>query len=243
MKTILHLRRRMRTRASAPFDVNCSSDCGDDLAGKTPGRRKHHAPVSIGIALLMLPFCFQIAMRAQSLWHDDSGRSMYADKRAGSVGDILTIVVSEISSANKNNATTTEKNSSWTAAIASFLYPGFVQYKGSTPAVQYNSDLKHNGTGAINNSETIVAEVAVKVKDVLPNHNLIVEGQRETSFAGEHQTIILRGIVRPEDISPTNTISSCNVADATIQIVGKGVVTDSTRKGWFTRILDKIIPF
>ena len=243
MKTIVHLRRLTRTQASASFDVNRSSDCGGDLAGKASRRSKHHAPLSIGIALLMLPFCFQIAMRAQSLWNDDLGRSMYADKRAGSVGDILTIVVSEISSANKNNATTTEKNSSWTAAIASFLYPGFVQYKGSTPAVQYNSDLKHNGTGAINNSETIVAQVAVKVMDVLPNRNLVVEGRRETSFAGEHQTIVLHGIVRPEDISPTNTISSCNIADASIQIVGKGAVTDSTSKGWFTRILDKVNPF
>jgi flagellar L-ring protein precursor FlgH len=85
--------------------------------------------------------------------------------------------------------------------------------------------------------------VTVKVMDVLPNHNLVVEGKRETSFAGEHQSIFLHGIVRPEDISPTNTISSCDVAEATIQIVGKGAVTDSTKKGWFTRILDKVNPF
>ncbi|MGA2247860.1 MAG: flagellar basal body L-ring protein FlgH [Verrucomicrobiota bacterium] len=194
------------------------------------------------LALLALPLCFHGAVWAQSLWHDDS-RSLIADKRASGVGDILTIVVSEISSANKNNQTTTEKTSSWTAAVASFLYPGFLQYKGSAPAVQYNSDLKHAGTGAINNSETIVAQVTVKVMDVLPNHNLVIEGKRETSFAGEHQSIVLHGIIRPEDISSTNTISSCDIADATIQIVGKGTVTDSTSKGWFTRILDKVNPF
>jgi flagellar L-ring protein precursor FlgH len=194
------------------------------------------------LALLALPACFYSAACAQSLWHDDT-RPMFCDKRAAAVGDILTIIVSEISSAAKNNATTTEKSSSWTAAVSSFLFPGFLSYKGSMPAVQYNSDLKHAGTGAINNSETIVAQVAVKVMDVLPNRNLVVEGRRETSFGGEHQTIVLQGIVRPEDISSTNTISSCNVADATIQIVGKGAVTDSTRKGWFTRILDKVIPF
>ena len=195
------------------------------------------------IALLALPCCFENPTPAQSLWQEDLSRPMFADKRATGVGDILTIIVSEISSANKNNETKTEKNSSWTAAVASFLYPGFLQYKGSTPAVSYNSDLKHDGTGAINNSETIVAQVAVKVMDVLPNHNYVVEGRRETSFGGEHQTIVLHGIVRPEDISQTNTISSCNVADASIQIVGKGTVTDSQNKGWFTRILDKVIPF
>ena len=180
---------------------------------------------------------------AQSLWQDDISRPMFADKRAAGVGDILTIVVQETSSANKNNETKTEKNSSWTAAIASFLYPGFVQYKGSAPAVQYNSDLKHDGTGAINNSQTIVAQVAVKIMEVLPNHNFMIEGKRETSFSGEHQTIVLHGTIRPEDITAADTVMSYNVADACIQIVGKGTVTDTQNKGWFTRILDKVIPF
>jgi len=180
---------------------------------------------------------------AQSLWHDDASKPMFADKRATGVGDILTIVVQENSSANKNNQTQTEKQSSWVAAISSFLFPGFAQFKGSTPAINYSSDLKHNGTGVINNSEAIVAQVAVKVVDVLPNNTMVVEGKRDTSFAGEHQSIILRGVVRAEDVTANNTVLSCNVADATIQIVGSGRVTDSTKKGWFTIILDKVNPF
>jgi flagellar L-ring protein precursor FlgH len=195
------------------------------------------------ITILASPLQPNPEAQAQSLWVDGTSRPMFEDRRANSVGDILTVTVSEISSANKNNETKTEKNSSWTAAISSFFYPNFLNYKGSMPAVQYNSDLKHDGNGAINNSETIVAQVAVKVMDVLPNRNLVIEGRRETSFAGERQTIVLHGIVRPEDISPTNSIQSCNIADATIQIVGRGTVSDVTRKGWFTQIVDKLIPF
>jgi flagellar L-ring protein precursor FlgH len=195
------------------------------------------------IALLALPCCFQTGVQAQSLWHDDVARPMLADKRGATVGDILTIVVQENTTASKNNETKTEKNSGLTAAVSTFLYPGFLQYKGSMPAVQYNSDLKHDGSGAINNSETIVAHVAVKVMDVLPNHNMVIEGRRETSFSSEHQVIVLRGIVRPEDVQSDNTVLSYNVADATISIVGKGTVTDSQRKGWFTQIWDKVNPF
>jgi flagellar L-ring protein precursor FlgH len=195
------------------------------------------------LLLLALPLGLPSLARAQSLWHDDVSRSLIADRRAAGVGDILTVAVSEVSSANKNNETKTEKNSSWTAAVTSFLYPGFLQYKGTTPAVAYNSDLKHDGSGAINNSEQIVAQLTVKIVDVLPNNNFVIEGKRDTSFAGEHQTMFLHGIVRPEDISPTNTISSCDVADATIRIEGKGTVSDSQNKGWFTRVLDKVIPF
>jgi flagellar L-ring protein precursor FlgH len=197
----------------------------------------------------MLPLIFAASLAspllvsAQSLWHDDVAKPMFADKRANSVGDILTIVVQESSSANKNDETKTEKQSSWMAAVSQFLFPGFVQYKGTTPAVNYNSDLKHDGSGAINNSQTIVAQVAVKVIDVLPNKNLVIEGKRDTSFGGEHQTIILHGIVRADDVTAANTVLSYNVADATISIVGEGTVTDSTKKGWFSRILDKVNPF
>jgi len=85
--------------------------------------------------------------------------------------------------------------------------------------------------------------VAVKVMDVLPNHNLVVEGRRETSFSSEKQTIVLHGIIRPEDVGSDNTVLSYNVADATISITGKGTVTDAQRKGWFTQVLDKVNPF
>jgi len=111
------------------------------------------------------------------------------------------------------------------------------------PSIAYSSDHKHDGSGAINNSESIIAHVAVKVIDVLPNHNLVLEGRRETSFGGEKQTVVLHGVVRSEDVAVDNTVLSYNVADATIQIVGKGAVTDSTNKGWFNRVWDKVNPF
>jgi flagellar L-ring protein precursor FlgH len=183
----------------------------------------------------------------QSLWHDDSSRSMFSDKRATSVGDIITIIVSETSSASKNNETKTEKQSGLTAAITSFLYPqsagGFLAHKGQMPAMSYNSDLKHDGSGTISDSETVVAKIAVRVVDVLPNRNLVVEGRRETAFSDEHQTIVLRGVVRSDDVASDDTVYSYNVADATIQIIGKGTVSDSQNKGWFTRVWDKVNPF
>lgn len=133
------------------------------------------------------------------------------------------------------------------AAITSFLYsPGassLLTRGGQLPALAYNSDHKHAGNGVINDSESIVAQVAVRIVDVLPNGNLVIEGKRETSFSGERQTIILRGVVRSDDVASNNTVMSYNVADATIQFIGKGTVTDSQNKGWFNRLWDKINPF
>jgi flagellar L-ring protein precursor FlgH len=203
-----------------------------------------HAKLILVIALMAL---LPAIGRPQSLWHDDSSKSMFADKRASGVGDIITILVQENSTANKNNGTQTEKKSSLTAAITSFLYSpassSLLTQGGQLPAVAYNSDIKHDGSGAINNSENIIAKIAVRVVDVLPNRNLIIEGKRETSFSGERQTILLHGVVRSDDVTALNTVFSFNVSDATIQIIGKGTVSDSQRKGWFTRIWDKLTPF
>jgi flagellar L-ring protein precursor FlgH len=199
------------------------------------------------ILLLIAALAVPAASFSQSLWHDEISRPMFADKRATQTGDIITIIVSETSTQSKNNETKTEKQSSLNAAITAFLYPvtasGLLTKKGQLPAMAYNSDIKHDGAGSINNSETVVAKVAVRIVDVLPNRNLVVEGRRETAFSGEKQTVILRGTVRQDDVNSDNTVFSYNVADATIQIIGRGTVTDVQRKGWFTRIWDKLTPF
>ncbi len=207
-------------------------------------RNKHTVlKLTIATSLTVLP----VVSHAQSLWRDDISRAMYADKRGAGIGDILTIVVQENTTANKSNETKTERQSSLNAAISSFLYSptasGFLTKGGQLPAMAYESDHKHDGTGAINNSESIVAHVAVRIMDVLPNGNFVIEGKRDTSFGGEKQTIILRGVVRADDVASDNTVLSYNVADAAIQIIGKGTVTDSTNKGWFNRVWDKINPF
>ncbi len=203
-------------------------------------KNMNHKKIAIAMSLLTI---ISFAAPAQSLWREETVRPMFADKRATSVGDILTIVVSENTAMSKNNQTKTAKQSSWTAAVSSFLFPGFAQFKSTTPAVNYNSTLKHDGSGAVNNSQSIVTHVAVKVIDVLPNQNLVIEGKRDTAFSGEHQTVTLHGIVRPEDVQYGNTIASDNIADANISITGKGTVSDAQNKGWFTRVIDKVNPF
>jgi flagellar L-ring protein FlgH len=199
-----------------------------------------HKKITIAASLLAI---ISSTSPAQSLWREDSVRPMFADKRATGIGDILTIVVSESTAMTKNNQTKTSKQSSWAAAVTTFLFPGIAQFKHTTPAVNYTSNLKHDGSGAVNNSQTIVTRVAVKVVDVLPNQNLVIEGKRETAFSGERQTVTLHGIVRPEDVAYGNTIASDNIADASIAITGKGTVSDAQNKGWFTRVVDKVNPF
>ena len=197
----------------------------------------------------LAPWLILVAMtvRADSLWVTQSARSMTGDKRAAAVGDILNIVVEENATTTKGASTKTSKSSGLDASVSTFLYSpaasGLLTKSGQMPAIKYSSKHDFDGNGKIDNSEHIVARIAVQVIDVLPNRNLIVEGRRQTAFSGETQDAVLRGIVRPEDIGPNNTVFSYNVADASIRFISKGSISNAQKKGWFTRVWDKVTPF
>lgn len=197
--------------------------------------------------LLTLLLTAPLVTPAQSLWKADSSRALVADKRATAVGDLLTILVQENNTASKDNSTKTAKSSAIDASIASFLYSptasSFLTKGGQMPALKLNASQDFDGGGKISNSEKITARITVRVSDVLPNKNLVIEGRRTTSFAGETQEAVLRGVVRVEDIAANNTIFSYNIADATIKYVSAGTITDNQRKGWFTRVWEKLTPF
>lgn len=182
-----------------------------------------------------------------SMWREDLAPSLLGDTRARKVGDLVTVVVQESNEANKANNTKTAKKTGINASISSFLFGAaqdrFLTRGGKYPAMQMNSDNSFDGGGSIANSERINTRIAVRVAEQLPNGNLVLEGRRSTMVAGEQQEAILRGVVRQEDIQPDNTVFSYNVADANLKFVSKGTVSDSQKRGWFTKIFEKVTPF
>ncbi len=186
-------------------------------------------------------------VQAQSLWQEGASRSLVADKRATHVGDILSILVQESNTANRQNNTKTSKSSSINASLDTFLYSPaaskFLTKGGQLPALKTTAAQGFDGGGQISNSEKVTARIAVRVIDVLPNGNLVIEGTRKISFSGETQDAVLRGVVRNEDVSANNTIFSYNIAEATIKYVSSGTISDNQKKGWFTKVWEKVTPF
>ncbi|HYV33160.1 MAG TPA: flagellar basal body L-ring protein FlgH [Candidatus Binatia bacterium] len=182
-----------------------------------------------------------------SLWKEESSRSMFADKRARAIGDIINILVQENNTASKQNSTKTSKSSSVDASLDTILFSpsasGFLTKAGKLPAMKFGGSQSFDGGGQINNSEKITTRIAVRVTDVLPNGNMIIEGRRETLVSGERQEAVLRGVVRSEDVNANNTVFSYNVADASIRFLSKGTISDNQRKGWLHRVWEKITPF
>ena len=193
---------------------------------------------------------------AGSLWREGvtDERGMFADKRAKRVGDILTIIVQETASVANSEALMTAKSSkSGVTNLADTIVKQFVgKLPGKVAGQPVNvKDLNlsstgsndYTGGGEVKNSQTIATRAAVQVIDVLPNGNLVVEGLREISFSKERQFAALRGLVRSYDIQPDNTVLSSNMADARIEIISEGTLTDAQKKGWLLRLNDKINPF
>lgn len=220
---------------------------------------------SLALAACLLAATAATPLRAGSLWKDGitDERGMFADKRAKRVGDILTVVVQETASLNNTLRLKTDKESkSGIVGAASNLVnqvltnlpnallnpevrkaiPANVVIP-DTPSLPVNGANDYTGGGEIRNSQTIATRAAVQVIDALPNGNLVVEGIREISFSKERQFVSLRGIVRPYDIQPDNTVLSSNISDARIEIVTEGTLTDAQKKGWLLRLNDKINPF
>ena len=233
---------RLRSRVSVSrADFTITPEIGFEVSGFNVRWPR------VAAAVFMLAVMLPLTAQPQSLWRADASRPMFSDKRGIHTGDIITVVVQENTTTSKDNKTATSKSSTVDASIASFFYdPGatkFITKNGQMPALQYASKNDFSGGGTINNSENIVARIAVQVVDELPNGNLVIEGKRETAFSGERQTAVLHGVVRPDDVAANNTVLSYNIYDATIQILSKGTITDSQRKGWFNRIWDKVSPF
>ena len=186
-----------------------------------------------------------------SLWAGESYKSsLFLDTRAKGVGDIVTIRVSENSKGTKSATTNTSNKSATATGISSFfgapldfgldkLYGG----TGFSPNVAADSSSSFKGDGKTSRSSLLEADITAKVVSVLPSGNLEIEGKREIVVNNEEQVMVLRGIIRPEDISSSNVVLSTYIADARIEYTGDGVLADKQGPGWFTRILDKIWPF
>ncbi len=174
-----------------------------------------------------------------SLWNgSQNGTNLYSDNVAYQLNDIVTIIVNDQTQAQDSSGTTLSKNSSGQGSIA------FGNLATAKPTGYQGSNVESfNGGGGVAESGQISTMIEAQVVRVFPNGNLEVKGEREVSINGETRYILIKGIVRPIDISPGNTVLSSQIADPRIWINGEGPVKWQQRPGWLYHILNFIWPF
>jgi flagellar L-ring protein precursor FlgH len=187
-----------------------------------------------------------------ALWPGNTrGNNLFGDDKAAKVGDIITVTIDENATSTQSATTNTAKDSSInmqapnvlglpsSLGIQNFLNMG-TQFDPSVNATIANS---MQGTGTVTRNGTLSATISALITDIVPSGNLRIEGRRSVTINNEEQIMVLRGIVRPQDINFDNTIPSTLIADASISYSGEGVVADEQRKGWLAKILSKVWPF
>ena len=150
-------------------------------------------------SLLLVGLMLTGTVGADSLWKPGLSRNQVTDKTARAVGDLVTVVVYEKNVINKSAKSETKKESTDDAKIESFLYgtatgtnsgSQTLKHKGAYPAMKFSLSNSFKGEGSVANSDDISATFTVRVIDVLPNGNMILEGMRRTAYAGETQDVI-----------------------------------------------------
>ena len=187
-------------------------------------------------------------LHTNSLWRTGA-KAFFRDQRASKVGDILTVEISISDSAKIDNQTQRSRVGTENMGLANLLgleNPIAKALPGATDManlVKTNSDSESNGKGQIQRDETINTTIAAIITQILPNGNLVIQGRQEVRVNYEVRELMIAGIVRPEDISNSNTISNTQIAEARISYGGRGEISRVQSARYGQQAYDILMPF
>ena len=162
-----------------------------------------------------------------------------SDKRAHQVGDILTVQLNETFSSTKSVTSQSAKEDLIGAEVGpTGILKNFAGLGGS---VSKSNSFK--GSGSASQSNSLTGFISATVVKVYPNGNLEIKGQKRLRLTDGSEYVRLAGIVRPQDISSSNTVSSNLIAEAQIEYVGSGTLSNESAPGWGSKFLRAISPF
>ncbi len=190
-----------------------------------------------------------------SLWKDSA--SLFSDRKARRLNDLVTINVVENISGSGKADTKTSRDSSADVEVTDIFgmntafkfskVAGLRRlYKDDNvfePKASGKAKSDFTGKGDTSREGKLIGTITAKVVEVMPNDNLVLESRKEITINNERQILVIRGMIRPDDIDADNSVSSSKIADADVYYVGRGVIQDKQSPGWLVRILDNVWPF
>jgi len=205
-----------------------------------PRQQPGYRPVS-----LPMPTPVVAERRPNSLWQTGS-RAFFKDQRASQPGDILTIQVAFDDKAQFDNNTQGQRTTQEQDGVSSlFGFGGTIAHLPATTnnIANINGTTNNQAVAEIKREEQVTVNVAAMVTQVLPNGDLVVVGRQEMRVNYEVRDLQVTGVVRPQDISSTNTISLDKLAEARISYGGRGQITNIQQPRYGEQLLDAISPF
>ncbi len=172
-----------------------------------------------------------------SLYPVEGSSSIYTEKRARRIGDVITVIIQE--NTNATQAAGSQYQKAGSVAVGAGMGVGSIGQNvlNSTNNIGLGASSSHQGQGTSSGSTTITGEMTAKIISVLPSGNYLVEGTRYVEVNEDKQTVEVTGEIRPDDISSENTISSLRIANAKIKLTGTGPASETANPGLLTRVL------
>ena len=181
-----------------------------------------------------------------SIFSPSNADSWFGEKKTYQVGDVITVLLSESmngSASTTNEASRETSTDVLTAAqIARIGSPGglLLDSQNGTPI---DTTVSSSGSGATGQSASLTGTMTAQVLEVFPNGNLMIRGEKIVNFSTGSEVIQVKGIIRPQDIQPDNTVQSKRIASAQISYKGTGQNANASRTPWGTNLLMAIWPF
>lgn len=194
--------------------------------------------------------------------------SLYEDYRARRIGDIVMVNVIEKSNAKNKSKTKSNGKNNMNMEVDNYFtqhsmtpvpfnsqlknatgvdVAGFLNMQGyvgtGNPIVKTSRNNQFDSDGETSRESTVTYTIGCRVVNILPGGVMQVEGARQVRVNDDTQIMVVRGLVRPVDVGPDNTILSTAMAEAQVDMFGTGVLADRQKPGWLSRILDNIWPF
>lgn len=189
-----------------------------------------------------------LSAHAEDLWarRVPDRAFLFIDSQARSVGDLLTLIISEDTDVDQkdNRALSKEAASNGAFDLGADAGGGFGVH-GADAGLDFggSTDRKFGGNSSFRSARQFSDRLTLTVVDVLPNGNLIVTGRRRLNVDRDQRELVVSGVVRPIDVSADNTVRSQFVSELRVSYVGQGPEMKYTRRGWFGRPADIVWPF
>lgn len=164
--------------------------------------------------------------------------ALHLGLRARAVGDPVTILLLESTTATKSVASKSAKSGG-----ASITPPDAGPLSVNPDALKASSNSTFNGQGNASQTSTLASTLSVTIAEVRPNGTALVRGEKRMLLSQGNEWIQFSGIVRLIDIDLENRIPSTRVADARIEYSGKGALQRASKQGWLGQFFNMISPF
>ncbi len=185
----------------------------------------------------------QQAANPGSLFKVSHNLALFSDRRATEIGDVITIILDERTRSSKSAETSFSKETS-NEILNPKVFGSLVRGTGSDIFNSIESDNEFTGSGDSDQSNSLTGTITAVVAQVLPNGLLLVQGEKWFQLNRGEEYVRVSGLIRAEDISADNSISSQRLADARIAYSGTGAIAESNRAGWLTRFFNgSVSPF